>query len=198
MIDFADNDKEKIQNAYKMLLLNLKDYVKQYELEDELEYAKIIYNMLHSGFFSVGKNMQIDFRYDYLALPSEISQGVQVMRGIACCRHVTEFLYDTLRVLNINPSIMYVWVDNATGLWYKVNPAREKANHQAILLSDKYIIDAANKFILKKDANGDLTLMDSTCVDTLKDYQDDNITTIDKILGKYYLNRELGVDIIYS
>lgn len=96
MLNFTDDDKKVVKDAYKTILLNLKNYLKQYDAKDELEYSKIVFSMLHSGLFSISGTINFDNNYDYLGLPVEISQGVQVMYGICCCRHVTEFLYNLL------------------------------------------------------------------------------------------------------
>lgn len=197
MLNFTDSDKKIIRDAYKMILLNLKDYLQQYDMKDELGYSKIIFRMLHGGFFSMNRTNNFDNNYDYLGLPVEISQGVQVMYGICCCRHATEFLYNLLCILNFNPSLIYIQVDNDTGLWRKVNPEIEKANHQAILLNDKYIIDPANKFILQMQKNGELILLDSEYIDQLRTYQEDNIIVIGKVLKKYYTCREFGINTVY-
>lgn len=141
--------------------------------------------------------INFDNNYNYLGLPVEISQGVQVMYGICCCRHATEFLYNLLCILNFNPSLMYIWVNNNTGLWRKVNPKIEKANHQVILLNDKYIIDPANKFILQMQKNAKLILLDSEYIDQLGTYQEENIIVVGRVLKKYYTYRELGINTIY-
>lgn len=199
MLDFTNNDLNEIKNAYKIILLNLKSYLQQYDLKCELECSKIFLNMLHNGFFCMNKAINFDNNFNYLELPSEISQGVQVMYGICCCRHSTEFLYDLLCILNFNPSLIYIWIDN-DGIWHKVNPAIQKANHQAILLNNKYdyIVDPANKFILQIKKNGELKSLDLVCFDNLKDYQEENIDIVGKILKKYYTYRELGVKRVYN
>ena len=196
-MNFTETDKKIVKDAYKMILLNLKDYLQQYDMKDELEYSKLFFCMLHGGFFSMDGTIKLDNNYDYLGLPVEISQGVQVMHGICCCRHATEFFYNLLCILNFNSSLIYIWVDNDTGLWRKVNPAIEKANHQAILLDNKCIIDPANKFILQIQKNGELTQLDSEYFGQLETYQENNIVTIGKILKKYYTYRELGIKSVY-
>lgn len=198
MLNFTDDDKKVIKDAYKIILLNLKNYLQQYDAKDALEYSKIVFHMLHSGFFSINRTINFDNNFHYLGLPVEINQRVQVMYGICCCRHAAEFLYDLLCILNFHPSLIYILVDNETGLWYKVNPAIEKANHQAILLNNKYIIDPANKFILQMKKNGELILLDSEYLEHLETYQEDNIIVIGKILKKYYTYKELGIEHIYS
>lgn len=198
MLNFIDEDKEKIKNAYKIILLNLKNYLQQYDAKDEISYSKIVFKMLHNGLFSMNRTITFDNNYDYLGLPLEISQGVQVMHGICCCRHATEFLYNLLCMFNYNPSLLYIYVDNNTGVWRKVNPAIDKANHQVILLNDRYIIDSANKFILQIQKNGELKLMDSEYPDCLETYQENNITVVGNVLEKYYTYKRLGIRNVYS
>lgn len=198
MLNFTESDKKTVKDAYKIILLNLKAYLQQYDTKDELEYSKIFFSMLHSGFFSMNKTIHFDNDYEYFRLPVEISRGVQVMHGICCCRHATEFFYDLLCILHSNPSLLYIWVDHDTNIWHKVNPAVEKANHLVILFDNKYIIDPANKFILQMQKEGELTLLDAEYRGQLKTYQENNIVTIGKVLHKYYTCRELGVKSIYS
>ncbi len=196
MLNFIDEDKEKIKNAYKIILLNLKNYLQQYDAKDEISYSKIVFKMLHNGLFSMNTTINFDDKYDYLWLPSEISQGVQVMYGICCCRHATEFLYNLLCIFNYNPSLLYIYVDNNTEVWHKVNPA--KANHQVILLNDRYIIDPANKFILQLQKNGELKHIDSEYPDCLEKYQETNINVVGNELEKYYKYKRLGIRNVYS
>jgi hypothetical protein len=196
--NFTYEDIQVIKNAYRMLLVHLKNYLKQYDVKDAIPYSKILFNMIHNGFFSMNRTIKFDDNYDYLNLPIEISQGVQVMYGICCCRHATEFCYNLLCLLNFNVSLMYIWINKDTGLWRKVNPPVEKANHLAILLNDKYIIDPANKFILQIQNNGDLKLLDSEYLGDLNGYQENNINIIGKTLRKYYQYKELGIENIYS
>lgn len=197
ILNFIDEDKEKIKSAYKAILLNLKDYLKHYDAKDGISYSKIFFKMLHNGFFSMNGIINFDNDYDYLGLPLEISQGVQVMYGICCCRHATEFLYNLLCILSYNPSLLYIYVNNI-GVWRKVNSAIDKANHQAILLNDKYIIDPANKFILQIRENEELRLIDSEYLDYLEIYQEPNITVVGNMLEKYYTYKKLGIKNVYS
>lgn len=198
MLNFTENDKKIVKDSYKMILLNLKDYLQQYDVKDAITYSKIIFYMLHNGFFSMNRTINFDNNYDYLELPVKISQGVQVMYGICCCRHASEFLYNLLCTLDFNPSLIYIWVDNDMKLWRKVNPAKEKTNHQAILLNNNYIIDPANKFILQMQDSGELSLIDSEYLDHLEIYQEDNIDVIGRVLKKYYTYKELGIRSVYS
>lgn len=197
MLNFIGEDKEKIKNAYKIILRNLKNYLQQYDAKDEISYSKIVFKMLHNGLFSMNRTINFDNNYDYLGLPLEISRGVQVMYGICCCRHATEFFYDLLCMFNYNPSLLYIYVDNNTGVWHKEDLI-DKANHQVILLNDRYIIDPANKFILQIQKNGELKLMDAEYPDCLKAYQETNITVVGNVLEKYYTYKRLGIRNVYS
>lgn len=200
MLNFTDSDKNEINNAYRNILLNLKSYLQQYNVKNELEYYKIIINMLHSGFFSMNRTIKFDNNYDYLELPSAISQGVHVMYGICCCRHATEFLYDLLRLLKFNPSMIYVWVDDINGIWRRVNPAMEKANHEAIISNNndgEYIVDPANRFILQIESDGQLNQLDIGPFDNQSFYQESNIEVVGKVLKKYYTYKKLGIKSVY-
>lgn len=204
MLQFTYNDKKEINEAYKIILFNLKSYLQQYHVESGLEYSKIIFYMLHNGFFSIDRKIRFDNYYNYLGLTSKISQGVQVMYGICCCRHATDFLYDLLCVLGFNPSRMFILIEDNTGIWRKVNPAIQKTNHIVIEYfegKERYIIDPRNEFILQILENEELKQLDTKYFDSSKsykdNYQDDNIAVVARILRKYYTCRELGVTSIY-
>lgn len=198
MAKFTESDIFEINDSYKMLLSNLRDYLKQYNANGEIEYSKIIFNLLHGGILSMNGKVHFDAYYDYLALPSQISQGVHVTYGIICCRHATDFLYDLLCILEFNPTLVFYFVDEQLGIWRKVNPGVEKTNHKAILSSDgTCIIDPANKFILQTEENGKVKSLDIEIDHDAEDYRDPNIETIGKILKKYYMYRELGIENVY-
>lgn len=198
MATFSESDLLEINDSYKNMLIGLKDYLIQYNIKDEIAYSKYIIDMLHKGLFSTDGKIYFDNYYDYLGLSSKISQGVHVTYGICCCRHATDFLYDFLVFLGFNPTLEFYFIDNENGIWHKVNPAVDKVNHQAILSSDdKYIIDPANKFILQVSPNGEVTPLDIKINHKIDTYRDPHIETIGKILKKYYIYKELGVENVY-
>ncbi len=199
MLCFNNKDKLEIMDAYRAVLCNLKKFLQQCSAEDKLEYAKIAINMIHSGALSVNRTIRFDDTFNYFGLPVEVSQGVQVMYGVCCCRHATEFLYELLRLFSYDMSLMYLWVDNIAGTWKVVKPQMEKVNHMAILYKNdgEYILDPANKFILQKHDGGKLESLDIGSFDDLGDFHDDNIEIVGKILKKYYTCRDLGVQTIY-
>lgn len=195
MINFTYEDKEKIKVAYQKILFNLQNYLEQYDVQSCQEYAQIFFKMLHNGFFSAGEKVQFTSDFDYLALPLELSQGVQVMYGVCCCRHATEFLYDILKALGFDVSIYLVWVNNETSTWHKVNPTLEKANHEMVFVKDRgnILLDPVNNFSLQILENGELKQFDRGFDRRLNYYQDDNIQTVQRVLKKYYSYQELGI-----
>lgn len=200
MLNFTVRDKLEIIDAYKSSLLNLRDLLIKYKLSDELDYSKIIIDMMHRGLFSVGREFKIDTEFDYLGLGSDISQGVHVMYGVCCCRHASEFLSDALRTFEFNPSLYYVFSDNNARVWRRVNPSEEKANHVVVLSEsrgNKYLIDPTNKFILEVLGNGSLRQIDMEPVVSPDDFNDSNIDRVNKVLKKYYTYREFGVTTVY-
>ncbi len=200
MLNFTADDKTVMMEAYKVTLFHLKEYLQKYSIKDQLEYMKIIFRMFHNGYFSMTGEIHLDNDYPYLSLPLEVSQGVQVMYGICCCRHATEFLYDVLCLLNFNPSLQFIWIDYSTNTWKKVDPALEKTNHITIFLNgeNRFIVDLANNFIMQILTNGQLKLINLEYLGELKEYQEENIHIIGNILEKYYTYRELGVERVYK
>ena len=45
MANFIESDKEKINCAYKTILLNLKDYLRYYDIKDAIKSKKIIFKL---------------------------------------------------------------------------------------------------------------------------------------------------------
>lgn len=196
MLNFTNNDKDFINNKYKDFLHNLKKYLQSND-RNALIYSKIIINMLHKGYFSMDKVIVFENNYNYIDLPSNISNGVHVMYGICCCRHATEFLNDFLHIMGFETTLIYVLTDN--NVWQKVEPTR--ANHITILLNDKdyeYMIDPVNKFICQIKSNGDLISLDIKSLDNVLEYNDSSIKDIGKILKKYYTYKSLGIDHVYN
>lgn len=196
MSNFTPNDRKEMLISYRNIIINLKEYLKkEYNISDELDYSKIIINMLHIGDLSVRRNFQVNNNYDYLALPSEISQGVQIMYGVGCCRHATYFLFDVLRFMEQNPYLLYIYIDEKSD-WKIINPITEKANHVVILLNG-VIIDPINKTILK-EKNSKLEYLNTLANFSIRPYEDPEIYTVKKILDKYYKIKKLGINNVYT
>lgn len=197
MINFSFNDREKLNSYYKEFLMNLREYLRRYDVSDVLEYSKVVLDMLHSGLLSVDGIITLDDRFDYIGIPSNVSSGVHITTGICCCRHTTGFLYDLLNVLGFQSSLKYFFVDNESGVWHRADQAKEKANHVALSVDD-IVIDSANKFIIKVLDDGSIREIDLGEHHEFKDYQDENIARIDSVLKKYYTYRSLGIKRVYD
>lgn len=197
MVNFSLNDKEKLKDYYKDFLMNLREYLRKYDVHDVLEYSKLVLDMLHSGALSVDGVIKVDDGYDYIDIPSDVSAGVHITTGVSCCRHTTSFLYDLLNVLGFQSSLSYFQVGNELGIWHKVNPAEGRANH-VVLSVDNLIVDPANKFILEELNDGRVCQIDLGDHHEFSDYQDKNIISIDKVLKKYYTYRNLGIERVYD
>lgn len=198
MLNFLDSDIKIINDNYRAMLLNLKDYLQHYNVRDVITYSEIVINMLHDGLFSMQRIIEFNNDYDYLNLPFQVSQGVQVTYGVCCCRHATEFMYNLLCILNFNPSLLYVYIDDKSGCWHRVNPQEENANHQVILIDNQYIIDAVNRLILEINGNGELHPINFNYDDYVDNYHEDKIEVIGNVLEKYYTYKRLGVNSVYS
>ena len=199
MLHIKQDDQKIINNAYNNLLLKIKEYLQQYNLQNELEYSNKIISLLNQGIFSINHTLIFDNLYDYLDLPSQISNGVQVTYGICCCRHATEFLSDILHILNFNPEIIYFWLEKNSNTWHKVTPASQKANHEALIINHKnrYLINPANNFILKIAEDGSLKSLNFSNPPNSIPFTSDYIPTIAKTLKKYYTYKELGIRTFY-
>lgn len=73
MLYLTDKDKENIYKAYKIILFNLNSYLQQYNVKSKLEYSKIIFEMLHSSYFSINKTFEFSNSYNYINFLSELS-----------------------------------------------------------------------------------------------------------------------------
>jgi len=162
MTNITNKDLESIIEEYKNLLYSLKVYLEQFNKQDILITIKRIMLDIKSGFFSINQKMEITDNYDYLPLPSLLSNGVHVTYGIACCRHINTFIYDLLKLMEYNPKLLYIFIDKDNN-WRKTTPSKGNGNHVVVLITfegEEYICDGTIDSILKVESNGDLSLQD--------------------------------------
>lgn len=198
LLYLTNEDKEMINSSYKSFLLNLKYLLSSQTDKNALECAKIIINMLQKGMFSTGRKVHFDNDFKYLYLPNMNSDGVQVLHGICCCRHASALLNDILQILDFKSTLLYIFIDKNND-WHISKTTN--ANHVTVLLKDKdseYILDPINKFILKKESNKNIILLDLDVCNDFEEYQDSNIQSIGKVLNKYYNLQNLGINYIYE
>lgn len=202
MLKLTSDDKTFIENSYKSFLYNLIYLFKNSEINNALDCYKILCNMLRNGQFCIEGTISFNDSFEYLPLADMDYSGVQVMYGVCCCRHASEFIYDILALLGFNASIYYVHVDENKS-WHPCPPV--SANHVAILLienTDEYILDPMNNFILRKGVDQSLIPLNSdiSTLDMQKfvSFSDDRVQIIGRVLKKYYQLQSLGINHIYD
>ena len=202
MLKLTNNDKEYIENSYKSFLSNLKCLFEKNNINSAIDCYKILSNMLRQGLFSNEGTINFDTNFNYLSLPNMDYIGIQVIDGVCCFRHVSEFLNDIMSLLGFSTSLYYIYIDNKD-CFHPCAPI--DANHVAILLTEnleEYILDPMNNFLLKKETDNSLTsLALDICSLDMKEFlhfSDDNIQSISKVLKKYYHLHNIGIKHIYD
>lgn len=198
MLHFTEYDEKEIRNAYHNFLINLKKMIKEKDFESNLECAVEIMKMINSGYFSMNKTINFDSTFNYLPFSSNISEGIEVMYGIACCRHASALLNDILEMLGFSSSLLYILIDKDDN-WH-VSEAI-KANHVTVLLKEipfEYILDPRNKFVCKIENDKSLTQVNLNNDIVFPNYQDSLIQSIGKTLKKYYQLQDLGINHNYD
>lgn len=201
-VNLTSNDKEFIENLYKSFLINLKYLFKNKQIKNALDCYKILTMMLRNGQFSIEKRIDFNDNFKYLPLSNTNYSGIQVMYGICCCRHVSAFINDILTLLGFNTSLYYVQIDENNN-WHPCSII--DANHVTILLKDnnkEYILDPTNNFILKKESDQSLTLLNFDLsplkIQQFMNFEDENVKDIGKVLKKYYHLQKIGIKNIYD
>ncbi len=198
MLNFTENDRAIIQNSYHNFLQSLKSDFQNTDIKSSLDCYAIIVKLLKEGHFSLNGNMKYLSSFDYLNLPY-MMDGVQVMYGIGCCRHINSFVNDVMQMLGFNVSLLYVKIDE-TDTWHRATPLT--ANHVVVILKDhnsEYLLDAYNNYAFEI-VGYDLEplKLKNFAIPLMAKYPDDNIKEGGLILQKYYKLQELGIDYVYE
>lgn len=198
MLYLMSEDKEFIDISYKNFLLHLKSELESCRFKSRLDYSIEVIKMLQNGFFSKDRTILFDDTFKFLDLPNLISDGAQVMYGVACCRHASNLLNDVLQFSHFSSSLLYIFIDEKND-WHI--SSIKHANHVTVLLKDnnsEYILDPANGFVFKKVENQSIVLINVDFSNYFTNYFDDNIQSIGKILKKYYGFQKLGIECVYD
>lgn len=148
--------------------------------------------------------MLLTDKYNYLGLPPELEDGIQVMTGICCCRHANNISFNILRQLGYDCKKTFFYVNNETGTWHEKTNALG-TNHIATSIQTtekRIILDIYNDLIFST-ANGKTEslrqeLTPEEMMICRKYNDEENITPIAKTLKKYYQLRELGITHVYD
>ncbi len=199
MLNLTKQDELSTKQHYQEFLNSLKANIMKYQPANALACYSLINYLLRHGHFSFNNEISYSPSFNYIALPST-QEPLQVMYGIACCRHINLLINDILRTLGFNVSLLYIKTDE-TDTWHRATPAT--ANHVAVTLKEndsEYLLDAFNNFAFKVVGN-DLELLDlpsSIPEELLSTYPDDNVKEIGQVLKKYYTLQEYGIDFVYD
>ncbi len=197
MLYLTKQDEQTTEHHYQDFLLSLKDNLTKYQPSNTLACYSLINYLLRHGHFSFNNEMRYSPSFNYLTLANE---PLQVMYGIACCRHINLLINDILRILGFNVSLLYIKTDE-TDTWHRATPAT--ANHVAVVLKDnnnEYLLDAFNNFAFQIIGN-DLIPLDLPSIipdELLSTYPNDNVKEIGQVLKKYYILQEYGIDYVYD
>lgn len=198
MLYLTENDRIISQKCYCNFLQSLKNDLQSNWANDSLICYAIIVELLKKGRFSFNGKMMYSTLFDYIYLPN-MPEGVQVMYGVGCCRHVNLLLNDIMKELGFNVTPLYVRIDE-TDTWHRSTPST--ANHLVIILknsTDEYLLDAYNNLAFRI-VGSDLEPVEIKCMDEtlLNKYPDNNIREIGLVLKKYYKLQSLNINHIYD
>ena len=199
MLYLTTKDKQTTEQSYQNFLLSLKENIMKYKPNNALDCYAIINQLLRSGKFSFTGEMCYSQTFKYLNLPN-LPESLQVMYGVACCRHINLLINDILKTLGFDVSLLYIKTDD-TDTWHRATPSN--ANHVVVILKEngcEYLLDAFNNFTFQLIGN-DLLLLDLPPIindELLNKYPDDNVKEIGQVLKKYYTLQSYGVDYVYD
>jgi len=201
-MNITDKDIELLNDYYKQFLINLKEFLLNHSLNDINLTFNVLNYLLRNAKFTNEKEMIFKNRYNYFPLPSALSDGIQVMNGICCCRHANTLNYDILKTLGLKVKLQPILIKNNT--WIKLNNF-VGGNHVITILEEEgitYNFDLVGGFQFKNN-NGELIFLNTSINNQIKElcdtYEDkENIEGINRILNKYYNLRKIGVTSIYN
>lgn len=203
LIHITTKDYLALNEYYKQLLQYLASYNQTIlgRTADVFYSFQLYCELLNSGKFSFNNSFVFDTTSNYFVFPN-MKDGIQVMAGFGCCRHVNSFLFDFLKRCNYNScyeQLMHLSDDS-------ISFQKDKGfNHIAVLYQDlqnHYILDAFNQWILKMNEDNSLTEIPFSINQDdfiLRDYNDSGLSeNIGKILQKYNCLRKLGIHYFYD
>lgn len=196
-------------NLLKSSYFNFLNYLRNYLLtntnnDDVLEQFNMLSFLYKNNYFNDNQPFHFDKNeINYLSSPIELSEGIHVMTGFCCCRHVNELLNDILILLNYNPKLIYVYIDANNDWHIKQNACH--SNHVIVtVITDQrnLFLDLYNNYIFTTDELGKVIMLNNSLKNEFlfskTHFQDDNIKTISKILKKYYELRKNGITNLYD
>ena len=103
-VNFTSNYfKEEIEE-YKIFLEKVKEILLEFKIKNPIELSILLSNLIKTGYFSITD----DFTYNY-NLKNEIqcNLGINVLYGEGCCRNISAFFREILRLMEIEVDDYY-------------------------------------------------------------------------------------------
>lgn len=200
-MNFLQKDESLLIETYDDFLCRLNHFFLDNECVSLGDIFQLFCLLFDNGHFSI-KQPTKDTSYPYLSLPIQCSDGLQVMLGVCCCRHVNGLFYDLLKSLHKNCDLSFFFIDE-NDCWHKKNNGCG-ANHIVVTAYENntdFLFDAYNNFgfTITKDDDLEPLSFDSNPVHLLTQYDDSsNINKISKVLTKYYQLRDIGITHVYE
>jgi hypothetical protein len=189
-----------INKLYRSILKSLANFLPEYT-DNPLERYKIITILLKEGKLCYNGKLDFIVNYKFISLSGIHKEGIYLMYGVACCRHVNGFVNDVLNELGYDSKLQYFFVSDS-GDWKRL-PKASSANHVAISLqvgNNNYLLDAYNNyaFLVNEDWSLCMINMEDNKYISKLEYTDNNIHSVGKILCKYYKLQDRNISFIYD
>lgn len=120
-MNFLQKDEALLIEAYDNFLYQLNTFFVDNgcaSLEDIFQLFCLLFD---NGHFSIKQPIK-DTNYPYLSLPIQCSDGLQVMLGVCCCRHINGLFYDLLKSLHNDCELSFIFIDE-DDCWHKKKTA---------------------------------------------------------------------------
>lgn len=178
-----EEDFIKLTSLYNSLLnLLKKEFINNYQvtIENAISY-------IHNFYLQLQIKSSDTFIPPLYNLPSD---GILSLYGFQICRYTNILLFDFLNILELNPIIQYIYIDNKND-WHQVNAIN--ANHVVVCIfqnNNKLFLDLHNNIYFNDDLTlinipSQITVQNLLYIPILKDIND--------IINKYINAQKLGI-----
>ena len=177
-----DENYTKLATLYNSILNLLKNEFTNYyqvTIENAISYIHNFY-------------LQLQVKSSDTFLPSD---GILSLYGFQICRYTNILLFDFLNILELNPIIQYIYIDNKND-WHQLNAIN--ANHVVVCIlknNNKLFLDLHNNIYFNDDLTlinipSQITVQNLLYIPILKDIND--------IINKYINVQKLGIKHLYN
>lgn len=183
-----EEDFIKLTSLYNSLLNLLKtEFTNYYQvtIENAISY-------IHNFYLQLQVKSSDTFIPHFYNLPSD---GILSLYGFQICRYTNILLFDFLNILELNPIIQYIYIDNKND-WHQVDAIN--ANHVVVCIlknNNKLFLDLHNNIYFNDNLTlinipSQITVQNLLYIPILKDIND--------IINKYINAQKLGIKHLYN